>query len=299
MNDSRKRWLPLALILLVGILAIVRVQRKRIATLPSPQAMLDAAADAQHELTRVPAKLTPISDAEEISIGDRLAARYTTELTPANLTPQQRATNKAIEAYLQRVALRTATHTRRHLPWRVHYIPDSGFVNAFALPGGHILVGLGLLQLMHSEDALAGVLGHEIEHVDLRHCVERVQTEEQLRNLGPIGIILNLPAQVFLAGYSKEQELEADRDGVTLAVEAGYSPLGLRDLFIQFQKLEPTPTNQSATPVDEAANLSLSTLTGYFASHPPAATRLQQLDTLIAANHWPTPPLKPLALPGS
>ncbi len=297
MNDSRKRWLPLALILLLGVLAIVHTERHHIATPASPQAMLNAAADAQHELTRVPAHFDPMSDAAEIALGTNLASRYVTEFTPTNLTPAQRTHNAAIETYLQQVALRTASHTRRQLPWRVHYIPNASFVNAFALPGGQIFVGLGLLNLMHSEDALAAVLGHEIEHVDLRHCAERVQTEEHLRNLGPIGAIVGLPVQVFLAGYSKEQELEADRDGATLAVEAGYSPLGLRDLFTEFQKLETPSTSSSNNPIDEAASLSLSTLTGYFQSHPPASARLQQLDTLIAANHWPTPKLQPLRLP--
>ena len=50
-----------------------------------------------------------------------------------------------------------------------------------------MFVGEGLLRLMQSEDALAGVLGHEVEHIDLRHCAERAQTEAHLRDLGTIG----------------------------------------------------------------------------------------------------------------
>jgi len=296
MNDSRKRWLPLALIVLLGVLAIVHTQRAHIATPASPQALLNAAADAQHELTRVPAHFDPMSDADEIALGNSLAANYVTEFTRAKLTPTQRATNAKIEAYLQHIGDRTAAHARRKLSWHFHYIPDAGFVNAFALPGGHIFVGLGLLKLMQSEDALAAVLGHEIEHVDLRHCSERYQTEAHLHHLDPTGL-LSLPVEVFLAGYSKEQELEADRDGVTLAVETGYSPLGLRALFFEFQKLEPATTTTPNNPVGEAAGLTLSTLTGYFLSHPPAATRRQQLESLIAANDWPTSAkLYPLAV---
>jgi len=147
---------------------------------------------------------------------------------------------------------------------------------------------------MHSEDALAAVLGHEIEHVDLHHCAERIQAERQMRNFGGL---LNLPVEVFLAGYSKEQELEADRDGVTLAVEANYSPLGLRNLFIEFQNLERPTHSATSNPVDEAGGLTLATLTGYFQSHPPATIRLQQLDALIATNHWARPALTPLGVP--
>ena len=94
------------------------------------------------------------------------------------------------------------------------------------------------MTLMQSEDALAAVLGHEVEHVDLRHCAERVQTEQRLRNLGPLGDLLGLPVEIFIAGYSKDQEIEADRNGTALAVEAGYSPLGILQLFKEFARLE-------------------------------------------------------------
>jgi predicted Zn-dependent protease len=236
-------------------------------------------------------------DADEIALGDQLAANYVTEFARADPTPAQLAFDKATEAYLQRIGLRAAAHARRKLPWHFHYIPDANFVNAFALPGGHVFVGDGLLRLMQSEDALAGVLGHEVTHIDLRHCAERAQTEAHLRDLGPIGAIAGLPVEVFLAGYSKEQELEADRDGTTLAVDAGYSPLGIVQLFEEFAKLEATagPSTAPSGPIGEAASLSLGTLSGYFRSHPPAGERIQQVRALISANHWPTPPPRPLA----
>ena len=185
---------------------------------------------------------------------------------------------------------------RRKLPYKFHYIPDSDFVNAFALPGGHVFVGQGLLALMQSEDALAAVLGHEVEHIDLRHCSERMQTEAHLRNLGALGDLVGLPVEVFLAGYSKEQEMEADRDGTTLAVKAGYSPLGILQLFGEFKKLEQAGSSDDkpATPVDEAAQVSLQTVEGYFRSHPPATQREEQVRELMRSQHWATPPLRKL-----
>jgi predicted Zn-dependent protease len=296
--NSPKRYLPLALILAAGIAAIVAAEWQHITARPSPQAVLTAAADAQHELTRVPAHFDVMSDADEIALGDRFAANYAARFARPDPTAAQIVADSTAEVYLQIIGLRAAGHARRKLPWRFHYIPDANFVNAFALPGGHVFVGEGLLQLMHSEDALAGVLGHEVTHIDLRHCAERAQTEAHLRDLGPLGAIAGLPIEVFLAGYSKEQELEADRDGTTLAVDAGYSPLGILQLFDEFAKLEQAsaPTTVTpTTPVDEAADLSLATLSGYFRSHPPAAERIQQIRSLIAANHWPTPPPRPLA----
>jgi predicted Zn-dependent protease len=56
--------------------------------------------------------------------------------------------------------------------------------------------------------------------------------------LDPFGDFLALPVELFIAGYSKDQEMEADRNGTALAVEAGYSPLGLLQLFKEFGRLE-------------------------------------------------------------
>jgi predicted Zn-dependent protease len=102
---------------------------------------------------------------------------------------------------------------------------------------------------------------------------------------------------VFTAGYSKQQELEADRYGTALATEAGYSPLGLIELLDEFERLERQADGEFAPPAspgDEAAQVSLQTLEGYFQSHPPAAERKAQIESLIKSEHWPLPPLRPL-----
>ena len=109
-------------------------------------------------------------------------------------------------------------------------------INAFALPGGHVYVGAGLLALMDSEDELAAVIGHEIEHIDHYHCAERVQQEQALRKI-PLGGLVALPIELFEAGYSKDQELEADREGTRLAVQAGYSANGAIRMFETFERL--------------------------------------------------------------
>ena len=284
-----KRWAPLAIIIFAGIAAIIAIQWTHISTQPSAQAILSAGADAQHELTRVPAHFDRMSDADEIAAGNALANSY------ASAWPLTTGHDRAEQTYITSVGTSVAAHARRKLPWRFHYIPNRSFVNAFALPGGHIFIGRGLLDLLHSEDALAAVLGHEIEHVDLRHCAERAQTEAELRNLGTLGALIGLPAEVFMAGYSKDQELEADRDGTTLAVRNGYSPAGILQLFDEFHKLEASgPHHAPRSPIDESAQLSLQTLAGYFRSHPPSTERADQIHKMMLSEHWPTPPLHPL-----
>ena len=289
-----KRWIPLSVIFLAGLLAIVTAERHKIDLRPSPEAILAAVADGQHELTRIPNKLDRMSDEDEVRIGDELARSYEVRWRPT-VTEDKAAVE--IQAYLQQVGEKVSLHSRRKLHYKFHYVPQLSFVNAFALPGGHVFVGAGLLTLMQSEDALAAVLGHEIEHVDLRHCAERVQTEQRLRNLGPLGDLLGLPVELFIAGYSKDQEMEADRNGTALAVEAGYSPLGILQLLKEFGRLEKETAHSSgpSTPVDEATQLSMGTLQGYFASHPPSGQRIRQIEKLIQSEHWPAPLLRPLA----
>jgi predicted Zn-dependent protease len=200
---------------------------------------------------------------------------------------------------VQEVGARVAAHATRKLPYRFHYIPQGDFVNAFALPGGHVFVGEGVLRLMQSEDALAAVLGHEVEHIDLRHCAERVQTEAHLRDLGTIGALASLPVGLFMAGYSKEQEMDADRFGTALAVEEGYSPEGILQLFAEFAKLERKEggaARRPATPVDEAAGVTVQTLEDYFRSHPDPEERSRQIEMLERTEHWPRRALRPLRL---
>ena len=83
-------------------------------------------------------------------------------------------------------------------------------------------------EITPSEDQMAAVLGHEIEHINHYYCSERVQVEAKLRNLklGVVGVLVQIPLSVWEAGYNKDEELEADREGMRLAVLAGYSPYG-------------------------------------------------------------------------
>jgi predicted Zn-dependent protease len=183
------------------------------------------AADWQRDLSEVPLHLTRLSDEEEIRVGDALAEKCTSSRPPSN--PQQRAT----EQYINQVGGRVAAHARRSLPYRFHLILNPDLINAFALPGGHVCVGQGLVDRMMSEDELAFVLGHEIEHIDHYHAVERVQIEAQLKNLD-LDVLVDLaefPISLWQTGYSKAEEFEADREGLRIAAATGYSAQGALD----------------------------------------------------------------------
>jgi predicted Zn-dependent protease len=276
-----KRVIAFLVVLLFCLAALFFSERHEHTEAVSANAVLNAAADVQRDLTRAPLRFTRLSDSEEIRVGNELAEEY---LRDRHLDPKQ----QALEAYVQKVGMTLAPHAHRKLPYRFHLTPDASMINAFSLPGGHVFIGEGLLNLMMSEDQLANVLGHEVEHVDHYHCAERVQVEARLRHLrlGVVGALVQLPLELWEAGYNKDEEFEADREGMRLAVQAGYSPYGALAMFEKFAKLEREYVIHAENPQDELSQLAIASLTGYFRSHPLPSERLAQARTLIAQEHW-------------
>ena len=280
-----KRWLGIGITLLLLLAALVLSQTRRIDAPVGPNAVLYLIADTERELTRLPMAYTRISDSDEIRIGDGIAAAEQSRLSDED---------KVIEAYVKTVGSRIAANAHRKLPYRFHYIPERYFVNAFALPGGHVFIGAGLLALMDNEDELASVLAHEVEHIDHYHCAERLQVEAAVRKI-PLGGVVEIPIELFQAGYNKDQELEADREGTRLAVKAGYSPEGAIQLFAKFQKMEEQfDSGKPSGPAEEMSGAAIEVLTGYFRSHPPSSDRIAQIRSLIAQERWAAAELKPL-----
>jgi predicted Zn-dependent protease len=265
-----------------AVAALYWSARRTKTTRVSANAVLQMAADAQRDLARGPMQVTRISDAREIAIGNELAARYTSQVE--KFTPEE----EAVQAYVRRVGGAISLRAHRQLPYKFYLLPDKNLINAFSLPGGQVFIGEGMLDLMETEDELASVLGHEIEHVDHYHCVERVQIEAKLKgfNLDVLGALVQIPMEFWQAGYHKDEELEADREGMRIAVAAGYSPYGSVKLFERFAELCNEQTIQAVDPADELSQLAEQSLTGYFRTHPLASERLAQAKTLIAQENW-------------
>jgi predicted Zn-dependent protease len=233
-------------------------------------ALLFAAAPAGSVQTRsAPAA---ISDAGEISAGEVLAAKFVKANGLAS-TPQ----TIKIDRYLQSVGERVAAHAPRSLPYRFQFDPDPGFQSAVALPGGPIFVGGGILAYTDTEDELAVVLGHEIEHVALGHCRERLVQELAGKHLSTSDFE-GLDLDPFMASYGHEREFAADREGVKLAMEAGYSANAAVRLLRTFVVLAQHMPN---TPREAASNLE---------------ARIAQIQPLVESQK-PALTEKPLALP--
>jgi predicted Zn-dependent protease len=277
-----KRAIAFVIVLGLGGTALYFSQRRRTPTPVSANAIVAMAAAAQRDLTRGPMRVTRLSDDEEIAIGKELAQQYA--VSTERLTPEE----QALESYVRRVGNAVAQHAHRRLPYSFHLQPDRAMINAFSLPGGTVYVGEGMLDLMTSEDQLAAVLGHEVEHIDHYHCAERVQIEARLRNLrlDIVGVLLQIPFSVWEAGYNKDEEMEADREGLHVAVLGGYSPYGAVSLFEKFGRLQKEYVIHAESPEEELSELALQSLEGYFRSHPQPSERLAQANSLIAQEGW-------------
>lgn len=145
--------------------------------------------------------------------------------------------NTQLKNYVDNVGKRLSEHTEyQQFPYQFTLL-NSPIVNAFALPGGYVYVSRGLLVLASNEAEMAGVLAHELGHINARHTAERLGAQ-QLGSIGVLagslgGAVLGLPgiggiSQSIVASsvksYSRKQEFEADMLGVRYMSKASYDP---------------------------------------------------------------------------
>jgi len=137
-------------------------------------------------------------------------------------------------------------------------ILDTNEINAFATSGGHIFVTRGLLNAAKTEDALAGVIAHEIAHIQLRHGIKSIKTSRMTEAIlitaaagvsNAKGMDVNELSDIFNesvgeimqtmvnSGYSKEQEYEADIAAMYLMGAAGYEPSGFIDVLNELKAI--------------------------------------------------------------
>ena len=216
----------------------------------------------------------PLTDADEVRLGQMLADDFIDQegMQP---TPQ----TKKLDEYLQTVGDRVTVHAQRKIPYHFHFDPSPSFRSAVGLPGGQIFVGAGILAYMDSEDQLAMVLGHEVAHIDLNQCHDRLAkllADQHVTAQNPG----KLKVDPFLPGYGREGELAADREGVKLAMQAGYSGESAIRLLQTYIILG---DNMPNSPKEAKENLE---------------RRIAQIKSVIAESKLPKPATeKRLALP--
>jgi predicted Zn-dependent protease len=218
---------------------------------------------------------TIISEKTERKIGEETKKQILEEYKVVNST--------VVTAYVTRVGLRLAAVCDRPTINYDFTVLDSDVINAFAAPGGFIFVTRGLLERIDDESELAMVLGHEIGHVCAMHGVQMIQQElgqNALLILGSVGAAVvagpeamlmvmqtaNLFSSLYLLGYSRQRELQADNLGFQYMMRAGYDPHGA---LIFMKKLQQVDS-------DEAKGWDL-----YFRTHPSTTERIAIIESML------------------
>jgi beta-barrel assembly-enhancing protease len=213
----------------------------------------------------------------------KLGREFYEKLEKGNALSQNEAANK----YITRLGERILAHSDK-VPFDFKFsIVRSTAINAFATPGGYVYVNQGLINLVENEGQLAGVLAHEIAHVNGRHIAEIVDKSKAI-SIASLAAIL---AGAFLGGstdamaavtsftmatatalslkYSREQEEAADRAGLSYLTAAGYSGQGMLE-FLKIMKRYEYYSNS---------------IPSYFLTHPGTDERTRYIDALLQTTY--------------
>ena len=212
------------------------------------------------------------SQKEEIALGR--------EITGNILGAAPLVKDEALQTYVNQVGRWVASQSERaDLPWKFGVI-ESVDLNAFAAPGGYVLITKGLYQKLTNEAQLAGVLGHEIAHVVKKHQLKVLQ-KQQLLNMGANKLkdllgkndklakkAIGSGAEISARSLDKDAEFEADRMGMILATRAGYDAYGLPEVL---------QTIGQTNKADSSVAL-------LFKTHPAADERLTKLSDSVGSS---------------
>ncbi|MGK5076766.1 M48 family metallopeptidase [Janthinobacterium sp. HLX7-2] len=185
----------------------------------------------------------------------------------------------AAQQTVQEIGERLTPGSRYQYRWLVK---NDDSVNAFAMPGGIIVVHTGLLRQALDPGELAGVLAHEVQHVEQRHSLRQMISSLGWGALlgvtiGDISAVAAMLAhQAGTLYFSRDMEEEADRLGLHALQRAQIRPDGMLSFF---QRLGGQEQGKTTAP-------------GWISSHPQTAARAQQIQSMITAT--PCPSCRPL-----
>ncbi len=277
----RTRWLVLAGFALVIVGLAITIALEATPEQPLTLAVLmDTGTETLRTVDRVGKLATGMPMEEEIMLGAKIAA----QLLPADADAVDalRIRQEHYLTVLVRELVAQGGLKRPTMPYNVR-VMVSQEINAFALPGGFLVVTSGMLEQAQTEAEIASVLGHEIAHVDLKHCVERLQYEQAARKLGgdPLAALVGLGTELMTIGFSDDLEKEADRVGTIYAVKAGYHPQGGQRLFVRLVALFGEHDAKRDNVVAEVGGMVGDALGGYFRTHPKGEERIEAWERLF------------------
>lgn len=199
--------------------------------------------------------------------------------------------NPRLKGYIDRIGIELARYAEyQEFPYQFTLV-NSPIVNAFALPGGFCYVTRGLVTLASNEAEVAGVIAHEIGHVNARHTAQRIAQSQLAQGLLLGAVLLTGESSVgqlgsgiagqVLTSFSREQEFEADQLGIRYMSRAGYEPdamVGFLDTMRDQSQIEAEKRGLPADTVDQ---------TNVNATHPRTIERVQRARSLAASHDAP------------
>jgi len=224
-------------------------------------------------------------NAFSISDDKNLGIQVSNEIntTPAQYPLVARSANPSAYAYLESIRDKIlnsgeVTH-KADFAWELKIIKDDNTLNAFCTPGGYIYVYTGLIKFLDSEDDLAGVMGHEMAHADLRHSSKSMTTEYGLQTV--LGVLLgndtslvtNIAKNLGTLKYSRCHESEADAYSVNYLSKTNYRCNSAATFFEKllstgqagstpaFLSTHPSPDDRVKAINDKATNIGCNTST--------------------------------------
>jgi predicted Zn-dependent protease len=226
---------------------------------------VNKAADAKQKIDDM-----NFTDAEEKQLGEQVSLKLRDRFGVYQ--------NEAVTKYVTLVGkLVAAGSTRPNLDWQFIVLDTDG-VNAYAAPGGFVHITRGLLGLMKSEAQLAGVLGHEVTHIAVKHTIRSIQKNKTSQLAGDAaggagGLKTAFIAQVadlsfrnlFDGAFSKEDEEESDEVGIRMANKIGYAPAGMAEVLKAIAE----------------RNAGRQDRNGWFSSHPALKDRISRIEKQI------------------
>ncbi len=203
------------------------------------------------------------------------------------LNPKQYTTSyEYLNGIVDKILESGQVNYRDEFVWQVYIIHDDATMNAFATPGGFIYVYTGLIKYLDREDDLAGVLGHEIAHADLRHSTRQLQKMYGLNMLlslafgegGSVAeqVMGQIVGNLTALSFSREYEREADSRSVDYLAGTDYECDAAKSFFIKLQEME----DQGRVP-------------SFLSTHPNPEDRIQSIEARSAKVGCDTQPLDP------
>jgi len=185
----------------------------------------------------------------------------------------ERVNNPVVDGFVREIVARLAPQAAEEFDFRVAVI-ESEEINAFALPGGQMVVLTGLLRRANNPDQIAGVMAHEFAHVTRRHGLRNVAHDASVwlalrLLLGDTGgwtdLGIGLAATAKQNSYSRDQESDADEEGTRMMLAAGLDPEGLVGFFELLQ-------NEPGSELPGALN--------WLSTHPDHQSRIDHIRTV-------------------